>query len=209
MYIVKTIEGMNGATVSYHRIVRITLEDGVAIAGVNGLAKVNGGPISFNTYEIPLAALIGPDFILSAANYLVSGDGHLVGGSIVSDEQTTLDSAKDRKWAEIKQARNEAEWAGAMTPKGKMDTTPDSQRKLGGYVQMALIAKLNGQPFNATWTMLDNTNQAHTADELIMAGVYVGTHVANMHECSQAIRMAIYAATTIEEVEAIQWPSDQ
>lgn len=98
-------------------------------------------------------------------------------------------------WEAVRMARDRAEWWGCTTPLGRADSDPDSQRKVAGAVQMAMIAQAAGAPFSIDWTMQDNSSVTHDAAAMIALGVAVGQHVAACHAVALAKRSAIEAAT--------------
>lgn len=118
---------------------------------------------------------------------------------------------RDRRWGAVKARRDQAEWSGCNTALGRVDSDPDSQRKTGGAVQMAMIAQAAGAPFSIDWTMQDNSTVAHDAAAMIAMGVAVGQHVAACHEAALAKRTAIDAASTAAAIEAVEvetgWPA--
>lgn len=131
----------------------------------------------------------------------------LVDGAWVRD----LDPRRQRAWAAVKAARDRAEWGGCDTPLGRVDTDPDSQRKISGAVQMAMIAQAAGEPFALDWTMRDNAVVAHDAGAMIALGVAVGFHVAACHAVATAKRVKIGDAASVEQIEAVDveggWPA--
>jgi hypothetical protein len=118
--------------------------------------------------------------------------------------------ARLSKWSACKSRRSSAEEAGCQTPLGRVDTDADSQRKISGSVQMAMLAQAAGVPFSIDWTMEDDTAVTHDAQAMILMGMAVGQHVAACHAAGFLKREAIYAAQTVEEVGAIDleegWP---
>ncbi len=139
---------------------------------------------------------------LSAADLTLLGAGEAAAGEI------NLPMLRARYWSQIKLARDAAQNGGCMTPLGRVDTDPDSQRKVSGSVQLAMIA---GAQFSVAWTMQDNAVVVHDAASMIAMGVAVGQHVAACHAVAQAKRAALDAATTIEEIAAVDieggWPN--
>lgn len=113
-------------------------------------------------------------------------------------------------WGAVREARDRAEWWGCSTPLGRADSDPDSQRKVAGAVQLAMIAQSGGVPFSIDWTMQDNSSVTHDAAAMITLGVAVGQHVAACHAVALAKRSAIEAAENIEALTAIDieggWP---
>lgn len=120
----------------------------------------------------------------------------------------TLAERKAARWQLVKIARDRAEWSGCATPKGRVDTDVDSQRKVNGSVTLALISQSSGHPFALDWTMQDNSVQPHDAVEMIGLGVAVAMHVAACHEVALAKREAIGSAEDPASVGVDDgWPS--
>lgn len=117
---------------------------------------------------------------------------------------------KAEKWAAVKMRRDTAEQGGCVAPLGRVDTDPDSQRKISGAVQMAMIAQAAGQLFEIVWTMQDNSEAVHDAAAMLEMGVAVGTHVAACHAVARALWEQIEAAADDAALEAIDvgagWP---
>jgi hypothetical protein len=86
---------------------------------------------------------------------------------------------------------------------GRVDTDPESQRKVNGAVTMALIAAGAGQPFSIGWTMQDNSAVEHDGAAMIAMGAAVGGHVARCHSIALAKRELIAAAGTRAAIEAV------
>jgi len=133
----------------------------------------------------------------------------IVDGAVV-DLPPDLPDMRARRWRKVKAARDAAEWSGCTTQLGRVDTDPDSQRKVSGSVQMAMIAQAAGVPFDLAWTMQDNRSVMHDADAMIGMGVAVGRHVAACHAVALAKRAVIDAADTAEAIAAVDieggWP---
>jgi hypothetical protein len=120
-----------------------------------------------------------------------------------------LSRAKAELWAKAKQKREQVRYGGCTTPLGRIDTDPESQRKINGAVTMAIIA---ADQFQVHWTMQDNTVMPHNAQDMITAGMLAGRHDSTCHAIGQWLRGAIFAATTCEQLDAIDinaapWPA--
>lgn len=123
----------------------------------------------------------------------------------------TLDDFKAARWAAVKALRDQYEYGGCMTPLGVVDSDETAKLQISGGVQMAMLAVQSGSPFEIEWTMLDNSTVTHSAAQMIALGVAVGQHVVACRSVATALREAINAATTIEEIAAVDiesgWPS--
>lgn len=113
-----------------------------------------------------------------------------------------LEEVRARQWEAIKEARDRAEnstftWRGHVLDADKPRIT--------GAATGALIAKGLGTSFEDTWTLADNSTITVTSDDLIEMGQALIAHVSACHAKARALRELINQASSIEEVEAIQW----
>ena len=143
-------------------------------------------------------------------NWLVSTGAPFDGGVVLDSGTADLATARAKRWSRAKTHRDRAEWAGCETPLGRVDTTPASELKISGAVQLAVIAEAAGEPFSIPWTMADDSTVVHDAAAMIAMGVAVGEHVAACHAHALVLRTAIEAAETVEDVLAVDtdtgWP---
>lgn len=112
-----------------------------------------------------------------------------------------LQDFKSSKWAEIKAARDVTEFGTFVWNNHVFDATPASQQRIAGAVQLAAIVPT----YSVTWTLADNSTILLTAADLLEVGVALGQHVAAAHEKARLLRQAIDSATTIAEVQALNW----
>ena len=124
--------------------------------------------------------------------------------------QLPLSVCQERKWELVKMYRT-ANQSLADTPWGVAQSDEESRGLLNGLVTMATLAKMTGQPFLKTWTMMDNTDVDLDADAMIGFGMAVGNHIDASHARSKVLRKAIFEKNiTREELEAIDveegWP---
>ena len=123
--------------------------------------------------------------------------------TIVDAPQPPLSWFQNRRWEALKIARDAAIDAGVETPFGTFDSDPQSRANLGDAV---LAARISQDPaFSIEWTLADNTSVTLSAEQLVTVGLLVMQHVNQQHAIGRAKRAAVYAATSIEEVEAIVW----
>lgn len=186
-----------------------------------------------------------PEEVIDEANsndsviaWLTSDDGIFPGGIYRSRDDFHLYRAREAKFAEIKARRIEQEEGGLPTTFGVVDSEPNSQRKISGGVQMAIVSLLDeitgGQltlampdPDNAgstievpistalfpegidvTWRFADNTEKPMTNRDLIVMGVQVGRQVAKCQMMKNFFDAQVRAAETVEQVEAIDVSMD-
>lgn len=117
----------------------------------------------------------------------------------------TLDDIKAQQWGLVKRSRSVAEFGGFTWDGSGFDSDPKSQSRIQGASQLATLSVINGQSFSVEWTLADNTVRALSASDVIAVGVAMGAHIATAHETGRALRAAIDASTTQEEVEAVTW----
>jgi hypothetical protein len=171
--------------------------------------------------DSPLSLEYG--FIASEARHR-PGDVYVAGGNLVekparpSPEHTwdyasqawvdarTLDAVKAQRWAQIKAQRDAVEFGGFTWSGDEFDSDAESQARIMGAVQMALIAVQAEQPFAIDWTLASNAVRSMSAADIVSAGLALGEHVAAAHGIARTLRAAIDACTTAAEVEAVAWP---
>lgn len=122
-----------------------------------------------------------------------------------------LADAKVSLWTRAKALRDAKINAGvAVAGVGTFDSDDASRLNLTGASVMALAAQAANQPFSINWKLADNSIVTLNAAQMIQIGVAVGAKVSAIHARAQAIGLAIEAATTRQNLEAIQigegWP---
>lgn len=145
------------------------------------------------------------DYDGASANYVIAA------GAFVPNVELVRSAAKARVMA----TRDEVEFGGCATPLGAMDSDPYSQAKIGGAVQAATLATIQGEPlasaWSIDWTMADNSVVTHDAPAMIAAGLAIASHVGACHIVGRNLKNLIDAALTVAEVEAVDvecapWP---
>lgn len=117
----------------------------------------------------------------------------------------SLPDFKAAKWAEIKRARDQAEFGGFTWDGSAFDSDPTSQSRIQGAAQLATLAQLASQPFSIDWTLADNTVRTLSAADMIAVGTAMGVHISTQHASGRVKRQQIDAASTVEEVNAVAW----
>lgn len=119
----------------------------------------------------------------------------------------TFLAMQEAKWEEIKQIRSQKEFSPFTWDSSEFDADSESQRKIQGAAQLAMIATSANQSFSIDWTLADNTVRILSGADMISVGLALGTHVATQYEIARTLRTAIEATTTEEELNAITWPT--
>lgn len=121
--------------------------------------------------------------------------------------ELTFAGRKAAKWDEIKAARAAAEFGGFAWDGSIFDCDELAQSRIQGGVLLAMQAEAVGAPFEIDWTLADNTVRTLAGAGMIAAGLAMGGHVSAQHEIARALRAAIDAALTAEQLEAVIWPA--
>lgn len=117
-----------------------------------------------------------------------------------------LTRAKLEKWRDLKDARNDAEFGTFVWDGSEFDCDAVSTMRIMGAAQMALIATANSLPYSQTWTLADNTTRDLTAADMVNLALALGAHTNDVHITGRTLRTQIAAATTLPQVNAINWP---
>lgn len=120
-------------------------------------------------------------------------------------DSRTLDDHKSAKWKEIKRQRDVAEFATFTYNNMEFDGDLDAQRRLTAYISVSKSSIAAGQPFEAEFTLANNTNVTLTAQDFVGIELAKVQAVAATFNHASALRAQIDAATTVQEVEDITW----
>lgn len=204
MYIEKEFT-INGHETTVHRILRTEISDKayVTLASYADANSASGAILFCGTYEIPFTSISGDNIVESIYNWLVSEAGPQAGGTIHADEDVLV-HAKKVALASIATNRDLNIAGGAITALGQVDTDEVSLRNILGSCQIAGMLKAMSQPFSIGWKYSDNVVRTLDADAMILMGMTVMQHVSACYTVSWSLKDAVTAATTVEEVEAIQ-----
>jgi hypothetical protein len=123
------------------------------------------------------------------------------GAKLVWHDPRTLADHKAAQWELIKQARSQAEYAGFTWDGSTFDSDTLSQNRITGAVTLAQLSP----GFTINWTLADNSTRTLNQADMIAVGVALGQHVQTQFTKAQALRVAIEAATTPEDVAAVVW----
>jgi hypothetical protein len=119
--------------------------------------------------------------------------------------ERTLEQAKLDARQQINGKRDTLEASGFPYLDKTFDSDPRSVQRISTAVQAAQAAIGAGQPFSITWTAQDNTTVDLDAVGMMGMPVALAQYAAGLHEHAKGKKALIDAATTITEVDAIQW----
>lgn len=113
----------------------------------------------------------------------------------------TISDLRETKWAEIKKARDTAEFGGFEWDGSTFDSDLASQSRIQGAAQLAQLTP----EFTIDWTLQDNSVRTLDATGMIAVGIAMGVHVSAAHAYGRSLRAQIEAAQSAEEINAIHW----
>lgn len=217
MPLLKTVKTPTGASLSFHRISRIMAdpysEHAVALLTVHSWPdaetySLTGGTMAAWewTVPIPLAPIQTGGALIDLCEETViqlSGDLLPFGGASRTPLPSDLAGAAARQWAAIKQSRALMSEMPIEVDGCVYDADPASVAKIMGAIQGLEISGAE----SIVWTLADNTTKLLTLQQLRQVGVAIMLRTDACFQTARALRDAIDAATTPEEVAAIGWPS--
>lgn len=118
----------------------------------------------------------------------------------VTHEEEPLEVIKQRKIAELKAERDEAE----VTPIEYNGHSYDFDSKACDRISAAIIAlELQGEGATIEWTTADNADTPVTANDLKMIIAAVAVRSNKLHTAYRVTKEKVEAATTAADVEAV------
>ncbi len=115
-----------------------------------------------------------------------------------------IEILRENKWREIKEIREAHRYGGFVTTKGKVNTDEVSQRRI---TSAARRAERLGAAFTVNWTMFNDNVRTFNAAQMLAVELEVGEFEEQCHAIGTELRTALKAATTKEQIDAIQWPA--
>ncbi|PRC93102.1 DUF4376 domain-containing protein [Solimicrobium silvestre] len=117
-------------------------------------------------------------------------------------DQRDLSMVKEQAWNRIKNERNLAESANFICNGAVYQA---DKERIPLAMQTALQAKLDGTVFTIDWVLADNSTITLTASDMINVGTALNKQMAEVNEKSQRLRQEIHQATSIAEIDLINW----
>jgi len=131
--------------------------------------------------------------------------GHVISvqsGAVVSSAPTvSMDAARSAKIAEIDAARDAALDAGFVFNGVRYDCDDLSVQRITGATVLGIL----NPAFSTPWITFDNTVVTLSATDLAGLGAAAAQHVATQLFKARALKDEVLAATTVEQVSAINW----
>lgn len=142
----------------------------------------------------------------AALAWLVAPSNPFAGGEILTDQSGSLEAAQDRAWERMKRARTKAELSNFECDGNIYDA---DKEHISGGVLVAKIASDAGLPFSSEFTLANNSVIVLDAGQMIAVGMALTAHVEAAYARGRQKRTAIYAATSVEQLDAITWYSEE
>lgn len=146
----------------------------------------------------PLSEALGKEGIFIPLS--ISDESLAELGVIITHEEEPLEVIKQRKIAELKYQRDEAE----VEPIAYNGHSYDYDSKARDRISAAIIAlELQGEGATIEWTTADNADTPVTANDLKMVIAAVAVRSNALHTAYRAAKAKVESASTAEEVEAV------
>lgn len=150
----------------------------------------NSSPVAYsNTVAAVVNSPPGPNYTFSPTQGWVDG--------------RTLAQAQAQAIARLTAARDALEYANFTYNGVTYAADADSQRRISGAVQLALIAQAAGQSFSITWLDINNNPVTLTGDQLIALGQALGAAVISAFSSFTTAVSAVNSATTNAQADAV------
>jgi hypothetical protein len=217
--IIKDLVVPNGAAVRFHVLRKLELiypADGLTLT-VQSFADeasfLAGANPLWNTIHVaPLVGLAMPLYESAEFWLIASQQSDFTGGVVVADLSQSLQTAKDRRIAVLKDACRAQIVAGFQSDAlGSVHTYPAKeldQANLVGSVVASLIAGADttwSTPFwcadvEGAWAFV-----MHTAGQIQQVGIDSKASILMALSKNEALASTVASATTVEQVEAVTW----
>lgn len=118
-----------------------------------------------------------------------------------SVQQAPIEELRARKIADIDAARDAAIIAGFEYSGARFDSDAKSIQRISGAVTLSML----NPAYETEWITFDNSTVTLDAAGLAGLGAAAGEHEATQIFKARALKNAVLAATTAEEIQSITW----
>ncbi len=194
MYLTKPITTAAGVAVSHHAVQSVSLDPAAEAFAVllaswpSELSRADGHrEVARWHVSVPVAAVAGaPCFRTAILDAIVASDDWDGAVAVLASDPAAL-AAEDRRRAQLKAARNAREfdtfaWDGSLFDGDRL-----SQSRIVGGVLGALVAHVQGQPFQTDWTLADNTSRPLDGVQMLQLGQALFGHITGLHSQYRAL----------------------
>lgn len=211
MAITKQLTNAQGVVYEYHKVASIIVDaqENVfahVISYINAdRATESDRPVDRFSWQIHTPITTG---LVATAETLLVADANckLFGGTVTPDViLSDLDKAKTKKKAEIAAARNVEMYADKTTSLGVFGSTESDNNKLSIAIQVTQLAAAAGQPAECGYKTADGVYSIYTLAQLEQIALEIAAQVIPLYEKESGLVTQVDAATTVAEVEFINW----
>jgi len=121
------------------------------------------------------------------------------------EDDDSLDAARQRRWEQIKTARDAALAGGFQFDGSPFDSDAVSIGRITGAAMLAMMAVAAGDAYSVTWVLADNATRTLGGVETMALGAAAGQHVQRTVDHGQALRELLDAAQSHEQIAAVAW----
>ena len=118
---------------------------------------------------------------------------------------TDLEQAKAKKKAEIASARSVEMYADKTTTLGVFGSSESDNNKLSICIQVTQLAAAAGQPAECGYKDATGVWSIYTLAQLEQIALEIAAQVLPLYEKESVLVAQVDAATTVAEVESINW----
>ena len=118
-----------------------------------------------------------------------------------------LEGVRERVWGAFKAQRQQLIDAPMATPYGVFDCDAKSRTNITDTVLLLQTLSAIGQPGTVEFTLANNSNVTLDLEKIITVGLLLGAKTQAAHGTARLLRSTINAATTVEDLETITWPT--
>ena len=207
MAITKQLTNAAGVVYEYHRInsVIIDAQDNLfaTVASYINKDRATDADRPVDRFSIQIHTPITTGLVATAETLLVADANCKLFGGVVTPNVVLpdLDKAKVKKKAEIAAARSVEMYADKTTTLGVFGSTESDNNKLSIAIQIAQLSpeqECGYKDVNGNWTM-------YTATQLAQIALEIAAQVLPLYEKESGLVAQVDAATTVEDVDLINW----
>ena len=211
MPITKQLTNAAGIVYEYHRVnsVIVDAQDQLfaTVASYISADRATDKDRAVDRFSFQIHTLITTGLVARAETLLVAdAECKLFGGTVTADViLTDLEQAKAKKKAEIASARSVEMYADKTTTLGVFGSSESDNNKLSICIQVTQLAAAAGQPAECGYKDATGVWSIYTLAQLEQIALEIAAQVLPLYEKESVLVAQVDAATTVAEVESINW----
>jgi len=211
MAITKQITNAAGIVYEYHRInsIIIDAQDNLfaTVASFISADRATDKDRPVDRFSVQIYTPITAGLVATAETLLIAdATCKLFGGVVTSNVIVSdLEKAKTKKKAEIASSRSVEMYADKTTSLGVFGSTESDNNKLSLCIQVTQIAAALGNPAECGYKTVDGVYSVYTLSQLEQIALEIAAQVIPLYEKESVLVTQVDSATTIEEIDSINW----